>query len=97
MRQLCLPLYGPAAVAPERHALSLLGAALRVAQLALRDEHPLLDHVPALDETYAPVVVASARLITDRCAELLALLDFYDAAVDAVTRDSDHEQRDIPF
>jgi hypothetical protein len=97
MRQLSLPFYTPAADAPERAVLTLLGAALHVAQAALRDEHPTLVHAPRLDDGHAPLVVACARLIVDRSSELVALLDFYDAAVDQVLCSDDHAGRSIPF
>ena len=82
MRQLELPFYRPCFPAPERAVLTVLHAALRVTEQALRDEHPLLHQAPTLGEHHAPIVVACARLITDRCTELRALLDFYDAAAD---------------
>ena len=83
MKQIVLPLYVPSLAAPERGVLTLLHAALRVAECALCDEHPV-DLAPRLGQHHAPVVVATARLIVDRCAELRALLDFYDDAVDEV-------------
>ena len=82
MRQLELPFHQPCFPAPERAVLTLLHAALRVAELALRDEHPLIEHAPKLAEHHAPIVVAASRLIVDRCAELRGPLDLYDAAVD---------------
>jgi hypothetical protein len=92
MRQLCLPFYGPAHVAPERAVLTLLHAALHVAQRALRDEHPTLD-TPAHVDTHAPLVAETAALIHGRCDELLRLLDLYDRAVDQLGI----EDHDIPF
>ena len=93
MRQLYLPFYGPALVASERNVLTLLHAALRVAQQALHDEHPALDTVPGVDE-HAPLVTQTAALIHGRCDELLRLLDLYDRAVDqACPLYDDH----IPF
>jgi hypothetical protein len=94
MRQLDLPFYAPCFPAPERAVLTVLHAALRVAEQALRDEHPLLHQAPSLAEHHAPIVVACARLITDRCVELRALLDFYDAAVDHTLGAADDR---IPF
>lgn len=88
MQQLILPLYVPSLAAPERGVLTLLHAALRVAECDLRDEHPV-DLAPRLGQHHAPVVVATARLIVDRCAELRTLLDFYDGAVDAVLSTDD--------
>jgi len=83
MQQIDLPLYVPSLSAPERGVLTILHAALWVTERALRDEHPV-DIAPQLGQHHAPVVVATARLIVDRCAELRALLDFYDGAVDEV-------------
>lgn len=94
MRQLLLPFYAPSLAAPERAVLSLLGAALRVTEQALHDEHPGLDHPMRIAEHHAPLVVATARLVVDRCAELRALLDFYDAAIDDVIQPDDDA---IPF
>jgi len=88
MKQLDLPLYVPSLSAPERGVLTILHAALRVAEGTLRDEHPI-DLAPQLGQHHAPVVVATARLIVDRCTELRALLDFYDGAVDAVLSTDD--------
>lgn len=82
MRQLELPFYGPCFPAPERAVLTLLYAALRATEQVLRDEHPLLHQAPSLGQHHAPIVVACARLVADRCVELRALLDFYDAAAD---------------
>jgi hypothetical protein len=96
MKQLALPLYTPTCVAPERAVLSVLGATLRVARDALYDEHPALDHAPVLDEAHAPLVVAVAKLVADRCAELAALVDLYDAAVDHTLR-QDSDGDGIPF
>ena len=93
MRQLSLPLYHPNLAAPERAVLTLLSAALRVAAQALRDEHCQIDRVPALGEHHAPTVVATARLIVGRCAELASIIDFYDDAVDQVLRCDD----EVPF
>jgi hypothetical protein len=97
MRQLSLPFYTPTAIAPERAVLTVLAAALHVARVALHDEHPALVHAPHLGQAHAPLVVASARLLADRCAELLCLLDFYDAALDAVLSEVEHDGADIPF
>lgn len=94
MRQLLLPFYQPCFPAPERAVLTLLAAALRVAEQTLRDEHPQIENAPKLDDHHAPIVVASAKLIVDRCAELRTLLDFYDDAVDDVTTVRDDA---IPF
>lgn len=93
MRQLQLPLYGPYPVAPERAVITLLHAALCVTERVLRHEHPV-DIVPKLDQHHAPLVIAAARLVVDRCAELRTLLHFYDDAVDDVLRPDDDE---IPF
>lgn len=95
MRRYLLPSYEPRFPAPERHVLTLLHAALRVTEDALRDEHPLIDHAPNLDEHHAPHVVTTAKLIVDRCTELRALLDLYDAAVDHVVQRDDDDS--IPF
>lgn len=93
MHKPSLPSYEPAFAAPERAVLTLLSAALRVAVQSLRDEHHQIDRAPALDEHHAPLVVATARLIIDRCAELGSLIDFYDDAVDQVLRHDD----EVPF
>ena len=93
MRQLSLPFYQPLFPSPERAVLTLLHAALCVAEQALRDEHPLVDAPAPGQQHYAPVVVATAKLIVGRCAELRDLLDTYDQAVDDVLQDDDP----IPF
>jgi hypothetical protein len=97
MKQLLLPFYAPIFPAPERAVLTLLHAALRVTEDALRDAHPLMD-ASARDaqlESGAPIVVAASRLIVGRCSELRALLDFYDTAVDEyIASDVDEP---IPF
>jgi hypothetical protein len=84
MKQLLLPFYVPIFPAPERAVLTLLHAALRVTEDALRDVHLLTDAAArdAQLESAAPIVVAASRLIVGRCAELRVLLDFYDSAVD---------------
>ena len=100
MRQLTLPFYQPCFPASERAVLTLLHAALRVTEQCLRDEHAHLEHVPQqVDHTqildsYAPIVITTARLIVARCVELRDLLDFYDAAVDAAVPPGDDP---IPF
>jgi hypothetical protein len=93
MRQLLLPLYQPLFPSPERAVLTLLHAALRVAQQTLRDEHPLLDAPSLGTQHHAPLVLATAKLIVGRCAELRDLLDAYDHAVD----DALHGDDSIPF
>ena len=95
MRRYLLPSYEPRFPAPERHVLTLLYAALSVAEDALREEHPLIDHAPHLDEHHAPLVVTTAKLIVDRCAELRALCNAYDAAVDHVAAASRDDE--VPF
>lgn len=92
MRQLLLPFYQPLFPAPERAALTLLHAALLVTEHSLRDAHATLDGCHELQH-HAPIVVATARLIVGRCAELRSLLDLYDSAVDDLTRAND----EIPF
>jgi len=82
MRQLLLPFYEPYFPAPERAVLTLLHAALSVTEHSLRDAHPSVDSCPVDLHNHGPVVVATARLIVGRCAELRLLLDLYDAAVD---------------
>lgn len=100
MRQLTLPFYQPCFSASERAVLTLLHAALSVTEQSLRHEHPHIEHAPKLTEriqlldNYAPIVVTTARLIVDRCAELRGLLDFYDAAVDDAVPPGDDS---IPF
>ena len=84
MRQLILPFYQPCFCAPERAVLTLLHAALRVTEQSLHDEHPTIASALVPDEHHASLVAAAAKLIVGRCAELRALLDFYDAAVDEV-------------
>lgn len=93
MRQLLLPFYQPLFPSPERAVLTLLHAALRVAEQTLRDEHPLLDAQSPGAEHHAPIVVATAKLIVGRCDELRGLLDAYDQAVDDVLQGDDS----IPF
>lgn len=88
MRQLRLPFYAPLFPSPERAVLTILHAALCVVEQALRDEHPLIDGRTLGDQHHAPLVVATAKLIVGRCAELRRLLDAYDHAVDdALTGD----------
>lgn len=94
MRQLLLPFYQPSVVAAERGVLTVLAAALAVAEQTLLDEHPLINDAPTLDEHHAPIVVSAARLIVGRCAELRSLLDFYDAAVDQIIPPTDYP---LPF
>ena len=93
MRQLSLPCFHPTYPAPERAVLTLLSAALRVATKGLRDEHCQIESAPALDECHAPIVICTVRLIVDRCAELVALIEFYDEAIDQVLPRDD----EIPF
>ena len=92
MKQLLLPFYAPIFPAPERAVLTLLNSALVVTAQSLRDAHPQLDGCSDLQH-HAPVVVATARLIVGRCAELQSLIELYDAAVDEITRGDDA----IPF
>jgi hypothetical protein len=93
MRQLLLPYYQPLFPSPERAVLTVLHAALHVAEQSLRDEHPLLDAVAPGAQHHAPLVVATAKLIVGRCTELRELLDAYDQAVDDVLMGDDA----IPF
>ena len=69
MKQLSLPFYAPIFPAPERAVLTLLNSALVVTDQSLRDAHPLIDGSSDLQH-HAPVVVAIARLLVGRCAEL---------------------------
>jgi len=73
--------------------LTVLHAALHVTEQALRDEHPLIDGPVLVGQHHAPFVVANAKLIVGRCAELRELLDAYDRAVDDAVTDDDP----IPF
>lgn len=93
MRQLSLPFYQPLFPSPERAVLTLLHAALRVADQTLRDEHPLINISSSGAQHNAPLVVATAKLIVGRCAELRDLLDAYDQAVDDILQGDD----DVPF
>ena len=84
MRQLVLPFYEPFFPAPERAVLTLLHAALRVTEHALRDAHPLVGECigePQRDPGEA-VVLSAARLIVGRCVELRELLDLYDTVIE---------------
>ena len=72
MRQLSIARYAPTVLAPERGVLTLLQAALRVAQQTLRDEHPCLDTAASVD-AHAPLLTETAALIHGRCDELLRL------------------------
>ena len=94
MRQLQLPFYHPLFPAPERAVLTLLHAALQVAEQALHDEHPSIDAQVTAEHHGAPVVVTTARLIAGRCVELRHILDAYDLAVDEYIGTTDD---DIPF
>jgi|WetSurMetagenome_2_1015567.scaffolds.fasta_scaffold98978_1 hypothetical protein len=89
MRQLLLPFYAPYFPAPERAVLTLLYAALSVAEHSLRDAHPLVDSASIDMQTHGPVLVATARLIVGRCTELRQLLDLYDTAIDELTQPDD--------
>ncbi|MDH5673950.1 MAG: hypothetical protein OEZ06_17470 [Myxococcales bacterium] len=93
MRQLQLPFYRPTFPSPERAVLTLLHAALRVAEQTLRDEHPMLEAPWPGSQHHAPLVVATAKLVVGRCAELRDLVDAYDRAVDDVLQHDDS----IPF
>ena len=93
MRQLLLPYYQPLFPSPERAVLTLLHAALHVAQQTLRHEHPLIDAPLHVTQHHAPLVVTTAKLIVGRCDELRKLLDAYDHAVDDALTDDDP----IPF
>lgn len=96
-RQLYLPLYGPAVAAPERHTLSLLRAALAVSAQTLREQQPDTECPQAIRLHHAPLAAASARLIIDRCAELAALLDLYDDALDDLHRWLHDDDESLPF
>jgi len=95
-RQLSLHLYAPADVAPERHTLSLLRAALAVSAQTLREQQPATESLQAIREHDAPLAAATARLIIDRCAELAAMLDLYDDAVDQMHRRL-RDDESLPF
>jgi hypothetical protein len=89
MRQLLLPYYQPLFPSPERAVLTVLHAALCVAEHTLRDEHPLVDAPLPGTQHHASLVIATARLIVGRCAELRILLDAYDQAVDELLAHDD--------
>lgn len=98
MRQLRLPFYEPFFPAPARAVLTLLHAALAVAEQVLRDEHPLVGQCVAEPrcEPGEAVVLSAARLIIGRCIELRELLDLYDAVLERL-RLHDHDDDAIPF
>jgi hypothetical protein len=96
MRQLQLPFYEPLHPAPERAVITLLHAALVVAEQVLRDEHPLVGQCvaePRRDPGEA-VILSAARLIVGRCIELRELLDLYDTVLDRLRFGEDDA---IPF
>ena len=94
MKQIRLPSYGPLYTGPERATLTILNAALQVAEQALRHEHVQLDdRALGGPQHHAPLVIATAKLIVGRCAELRGLLDAYDQAIDDTLEDDDP----IPF
>ena len=92
MRQLQLPFYEPLPPAPERAALTLLHAALRVTERVLFDQHALDTHTEPSRTSGEAVVLHAAQLIVGRCAELRQLLDLYDAVIEQL-----HQDDAIPF
>ena len=96
MRALPLPDLDRLRQLPERGSLTLLAAALDIADSALRLEHPALDLEPADSHHLPPVTELLAELLLARFAELQSLIARYNAAADHAI-DADDPFADLPF
>jgi hypothetical protein len=75
---------------PERKALELLLAALELAEQAVRDQHPRLDHNPRNSTPSLPASELLAELLVERCAELQCTVERYNRVIDLLLeRDND--------
>ena len=77
---------------PERRALLVLLHALELAQQALCDQHPRLEHQPLDTPPSLPISELLAEIVVDRCAELSDWLHRYNEVVDQILG-----QRENPF
>jgi hypothetical protein len=96
MRAITLPDLDRLRQLPERGLLTLLAAAVDIADSALRLEHPCLDFRPAESNHLPPTTELLAELLLARFAELQSLLARYNAAADDAI-DADHPFDDRPF
>ena len=81
-------------IAPERPSLRLLLAALEVACDAVRDKHPRLSYLPRESHPALPASEVLAELLVERCAELEALIQRYNAVIGHAPSD---DFDDLPF
>ena len=67
---------------PERRALLVLLHALELAQQAVREQHPRLDHLPLDSPPSLPASELLAEIIVERSAELSDWIQRYNRAID---------------
>lgn len=77
---------------PERRTLLVLLHALELAQQALCDQHPRLEHQPFDTPPSLPVSELLAELVVDRCAELSDWIQRYNEVIDQMLG-----EREAPF
>ena len=69
---------------PERRALLVLLHALDLAQQAVREQHPRLEHLPLDSPPSLPASELLAELVVDRCAELADWVQRYNHVIDHI-------------
>jgi len=69
---------------PERRALLVLLHALDLAQQAVRQQHPRLEHLPLHSPPSLPASELLAEIVVERCAELADWVQRYNGVVDHI-------------
>jgi hypothetical protein len=77
---------------PERRALLVLLHALELAQQAICDQHPRLEHLPLDSPPSLPVSEVLAEIVVERSAELSDWIQRYNQVIDHMLG-----ERDDPF
>jgi hypothetical protein len=77
---------------PERRALLVLLHALDLAQQAVREQHPRLEHLPLDSPPQLPTSELLAEIVVERSAELSEWVQRYNRVIDHI-----FEDRSDPF
>jgi hypothetical protein len=73
---------------PERRALLVLLHALDLAQQAVREQHPRLEHLPLDSPPQLPASELLAELVVERCGELQDWILRYNHVIDHILDES---------
>lgn len=75
---------------PERRALLVLLHALDLAQHAVREQHPRLEHLPLDSPPQLPASELLAEIVVERCADLAVWIQRYNRVIDHILDDRPH-------